>query len=196
MKIILKLFAFLILLITATSSKPEEIVHVSKKHYKLFSKKKIYKKRQYFYHDFDKNGENEIIYLDKDQIGFKIIGIQGNIGDNLHHNIYDIDCSYWDEDGELFDETYFQITHYDLDSDGKDELIITISDGIDFHSVIYRVRESTSLAFIYVDTIYGQNMNGMYIDSNNHIYCPIGSQGLGFEYTYQNGRLKEINHDL
>lgn len=196
MKIFLKLLAFYILLITTTSCKPQEIFHVSKKHYKLFSKEKIYKKNQYVYHDFDKDGEEEIIFLGLNQIGIKITGYHGNYGYNLQDNIYDIECNYWDEDGELFDETYFQITHYDLDSDGKDELIISISDGIDFHSVIYRVRKSDTLAFIYVGTISGQEMHGMYLFEDNKIWCPIGSQGLGDKYIYQNGRLKDIRHEL
>ena len=197
MKFIFKLLVLLILFVTTTSGKPQEIFHVSKKHYKLYSKEKIYKKCQYFYHDFDKDGKDETINLDKDQIGFQVIGIHGDYAYNLHYNIYDIeDGDYWNEDEDLFDNTYFQITHYDLDSDGKDELIISISNGFDFHSVIYRVGKSNTLAFIYIGTIWGQEMHGMYIDDDNHIYCPFGSQGLSYEYIYQNGRLKEISHDL
>lgn len=194
MKTFFKTTILLIILITTTSSSIQKIFHVNKTNYKLYSKEQIYKKGHSFDYDFDKDGIVETIYLDKDQIGFKIIGIQGDYGYDLHSNIYDIDWEYWDEDEDLYDNVYIQISHYDLDSDGKEELIISIADMSDCHSLIYKVRRCNNQPFIHLGTIEGQTWNGMHITDDNHIICPIGSQGIFSEYYIYKDRLVELNY--
>ena len=194
MKTFFKTTILLIILITTTSSSIQKIFHVNKTNYKLYSKEQIYKKGHSFDYDFDKDGIIETIYLDKSRIGFQIVGIQGDSGNYLHHDIYNLDWEYWNDEWDLYDNVYIQISHYDLDSDGKEELIISIADMSDCHSLIYKVRRSNNQPFFHLGTISGQTWHGMHITDDKHIICPIGSQGIFSEYYIYKDRLVELNY--
>ena len=94
-----------------------------------------------------------------------------------------IECdeSFFDEYGELNEEYHIQASCIDFNGDGKSELIISIGDKLlTLQSFIFKVRDAKEHSFKYIGKIDGQTY--MYLDENNHIIAPFGSQGLFDEY--------------
>lgn len=88
---------------------------------------------------------------------------------------------FFDEYGELNEEYYIQASCIDFNGDGKSELIISIGDKLlTLQSFIFKVRDAKEHSFKYIGKIDGQTY--MYLDENNHIIAPFGSQGLFDEY--------------
>ena len=159
-------------------------------HFILSSWKDIYEEKT-LYADFDKDGEKETIIVGADHPnGTRVVGMKGKYGvDLLQFNTED----FFDAEGNINKNCFIQASYFDLDNDGKDEVLISLSDktmGV-MKTAIYRVRNAEEASFKLVGVIDGQYK--MYLE-DNHIIVPYGSQGLFGEYMYDKGILFEAIH--
>lgn len=142
--------------------------------------------------DIDNGGNNVLFKISLDTPnGTKIMVYKGDIGVNLL-DLFDVeDIEYvnaFDDTGDPKDNYYFQLSAYDLDSDGKKEVIVSVGNLLtELTFVVFKVSDSDDLSFERVGSIAGQS--NMYLDKDNHIISPYGSQGLFEEYIYEEGRL-------
>ncbi|MCL1610910.1 hypothetical protein [Marseilla massiliensis] len=159
-------------------------------HFILSSWKDIYEEKT-LYADFDKDGEKETIIVGADHPnGTRVVGMKGKYGvDLLQFNTED----FFDAEGNINKNCFIQTSYFDLDNDGKDEVLISLSDktmGV-MKTAIYRVRNAEEASFKLVGVIDEQYK--MYLE-DNHIIVPYGSQGLFGEYMYDKGILFEAIH--
>lgn len=131
--------------------------------------------------DLDSDGKKEKIIIGRSHpIGTKICVFKEQYRKQLLDGI-ECDESFFDEYGELNEEYYIQASCIDFNGDGKSELIISIGDKLlTLQSFIFKVRDAKEHSFKYIGKIDGQTY--MYLDENNHIIAPFGSQGLFDEY--------------
>lgn len=165
-----------------------------KSNYKLITQQTIYSKKNVINRDFDQDGIEEQIIIERDHPnGFRILGIQNHRGYNLIPDLlYEQNIPYVDEFEDLLDDFFVQISYIDLDNDNKEELILTIGDMLTTSiTVIYKIRRSDTLPFVRVCQIEGQDK--LYLTEDKEIIVPIGSQGLYEGYKMQDGRIKITN---
>ena len=104
---------------------PDTIFVTNMNNFTVIPQKDLYKTHQ-ISHDFDKDGISETIYIGPTQSNYEIIGVYGEQKYNLHQYLLKVHESWWGDDFDLDQKCSFQITHHDLDSDNKDELIILL----------------------------------------------------------------------
>ncbi len=83
---------------------------------------------------------------------------------------------------------YFQVSFYDLDEDGRKEIILSIGNLIDEEvSIIFKTTDSVDTPAKYIGAAYGEQ--SMYIAPNYHIYAPYGNANQIKDYMYFNEKL-------
>lgn len=165
-----------------------------KSNYKLLTQQTIYSKKTVINRDFDQDGIEEQIIIERDHPnGFRILGIQNHRGYRIEPDLlYEQNIPYINEFGDLLDDFFVQISYIDLDNDNKEELIVTIGDMlITSVTAIYKIRRSDTLPFVRVCQIEGQGK--LYLTEDKEIIVPLGSQGLYEGYKMQNGKIKITN---
>ncbi len=154
--------------------------------------------------DLNKDGKAESFEISRDHPnGMRYYGYSQTTAVNFY-NDYDIwtaDVSYASNDiygayndiGDLTDSYFVQITCYDLDRDGTDEVILSVGDTASEHvSHIYEYHsENEEQPFTYSGTIEGTRF-ACYTEDHK-LYAPIGFQGNANIYQYENGTLTLIN---
>lgn len=141
--------------------------------------------------DIDNDNMNEVFEISLDTPnGTEINVYKNDIGVNLL-NLFEVeDIEYvnaFDDAGFPNESYYFQLSAYDLDGDGIMEVIASVGDlSLDLTSVVFKVSDSNDFPFVRVGCIWGQR--SMYVDEENHIISPYGSQGLFEEYIYEDGK--------
>lgn len=122
-------------------------------------------------------------------------GYGQNLFDNMKNEI--ITDEYLDEKNCLIDRSYISVIVQDLDSNGRYEIIATISDGIvPSDTYIYQLLRSPKKYEIasMIGSFLGQSRD--YITDEGHIISPYGSQGLYKEYVVHNGELFQMDNEL
>ncbi|MBE4907866.1 hypothetical protein IMZ08_07340 [Bacillus luteolus] len=99
------------------------------------------------------------------------------------------DYSPFDEFGELLPGFELYATGHDFDSDGTDEVVVAISDGL--VETYYWVFSYNFVALEYGDNplepvFYGEAQSDIILEGNT-LTVPYGSQGLFDSYIYSNG---------
>lgn len=169
------------------------IFHLPTSNYKLITWENIYSHGgTSIERDFDKDGIKEKILVKRDTPnGYKILGIQGQYGYHLSPAYVEELDMLQDQFGDLNENSYIQISYYDLDSDNKDELIVTVGDMlVTSVTAIYKVRKSSSSPFVCLGQIEGQGE--LYLNGKT-IIVPVGSQGLYRAFKVQGGKMTEVS---
>lgn len=169
---------------------PDTIFVTNMDNFKVIPLGDLHKEQSPISHDFDKDGIDETIHIGLGQSNYEITGIYKGQKYGLHQILLEVveKFGWGDNEIHLEPKCSLQITYHDLDSDNIDELIISFG-GIDAmcYSVVYKIQNSTTVAFSYVGHINGGS--NIELLEDNTIWCPIGSQGLGDTYVLKNGRL-------
>ena len=111
--------------------------------------------------------------------GTDVILVAGSAGFNLL-NMYTSQSFAFDGDGGFNEGYSIQVSIYDLDNDGEDEILLAIGDNlVEMELLVFEIGGE---GLHYMDILHGQEY--MSIDKNNVITVPYGSQGLFDKYKY------------